>query len=166
MTVDEHGLEAIRNAAEYVDPSVSRGHKNKYIKVAGLDPNDPNFPLPPVGVYIVEGEHGTPFFGDIQDTTISGASKTLFSIAVPVSTKRMLKRLYVSCRQSVKFNLEVDGAVVATLRTGPAQKNDVFIWDPDRGADAGKTIELKAIQSHGPSTDCEAYLLALDQATS
>lgn len=165
MTVDEHGLEAIRNAAEYVDPAVSRGHKDKYIKVAGLKPTDPNYPLPPIGVYLVEGQPGTAFFQDVDDTTSAGTTKTLFSFSVTASTKMLLKRLYVSCRQSVKFSLEVDGTSYGTIRTGPGKTDGVILWDPDREAVAGETIELIADQSHGPATDVEAHFMALSQST-
>lgn len=108
------------------------------------------------------GASGTPFFTETQTTT-TGVLQTLISTTVPALTTRSLSKIVIVCSRSAKIDIKINAAVVGSLRTGAANKNVEFKFEPARDAAAGDTITVEFTQFGGPTgVDVEAYLMATD----
>jgi hypothetical protein len=105
------------------------------------------------------GSAGAPFHEDAQTQTTPGVEQTLISFTVGAGLSRNLNRARVVCRHRVKYNIEVNGQVVGSGRTGAGNLTDDFIWLPGFPVAQSILVELKATQSGGPATDIEAYLM-------
>lgn len=111
------------------------------------------------------GTPGTPIFVDVPNGT-SGAvnvQTTILSSTVPALTTRTISKVKTSTRSAGKFEILIAGSVVGSLRTGPAQMNEEFNFEPGRVANAGETIEVKYTLDRGATgQDVEVYLMATD----
>ena len=108
------------------------------------------------------GAVGTKFFAEDARATTVGVEQTTISETVPVGKTRSISKVVVTCRQSVKYQVFIDGVVVGSGRTSAAKHTDAFTWLPTRDASAGQVIEVKVLQTYGPASDVETYLMATD----
>ena len=108
------------------------------------------------------GSGGTAFHTRDSRVTTPNTEQTVISFNVPASTTRTLSKVVVSCRQRVKFRVEVNSVQVASGRTAPGESNAVFIWAPGYAALTTETVEVFVEQFGGPASDVETYLMATD----
>lgn len=107
------------------------------------------------------GGETVPFF--LQDATVTTPNvlQNIFNFTGPLNRK--ISKIKVSCRQSVTFNLLLnDTIIIASGRTGPARANVEFNFLPYYPIIGSDNIKLNIIQSYGPSTDIECYLMGSD----
>lgn len=118
----------------------------------------------PVTLVVAPTPGAAPFFEGVPATvTTPGAEQVLFSVSVPLSILRQLRRLAVICRMDCVWRLELSSVVVASGRTSPGYPESVFTWNPERPAVAGSSVELFFTQSsYQPVSVVEAYLQAAD----
>jgi len=116
----------------------------------------------PIPVTIVDGEPGTPAFWENETTNDPGNEKTILSGTFTAPT--YASTLVVGCRIESIAKMKVNGSTVATLRTGAAQPNASFSWNPRRGFAIGDNFEVTIkTRAGGPISDCEAFFMALAQ---
>ena len=108
------------------------------------------------------GSSGTPVH--LADSRVStpGSEQTVFSFNVPGATTRTLSRVLVTSRQRVKFRVEVNSVQVASGRTAPGKPDTIFEWNPGLSVATGVLVEVFVLQSTGPASDFESYLMATD----
>lgn len=105
---------------------------------------------------------GTPVWHDVQTVTNPGTEQTLISETVPASMTRTLNKIRVTCRQRVSYTVLIDGSIVGSGRVGAGKYSDDFIWVPGRDAAENLDYEVKVLQSDGPATDIEVYLMVTE----
>lgn len=105
------------------------------------------------------GRYHLSYIGD----TNPGIEQTLINVTVPVGTVREIQKLVVACRSHASYQIEVDGTIIGTGRTGPSNPKDVFEWRPSYAANAGEDITLKLLASSGPIIALEAFLMGVDK---
>lgn len=107
---------------------------------------------------------GNPFYYEAEATITPGVQQTLLNFTVPASEIRVLHLLQISCRFEGDFRVELDGALIGSGRTSPAEPNAVFTWAGGRTADENLDVEVKFTSRTGaPNTEkVEAYLQTTD----
>lgn len=106
------------------------------------------------------GSSGTPFFRQASDIT-DGSSQTLIDETVGVGNTLTLKRVRVTCRRNVTYEILEDATVIGTGRVGAGKLNDDFVFDVDKILAAGTVLKVNIVGS-GPASDVEVYLQALE----
>lgn len=108
------------------------------------------------------GDVGVPrHFQDQRQTTI-GPETTVITTQVPATKTAQLKKVTVTCRQSVKFRVLVEGVEIGSGRTAPGNPNVSFTWGTDYEVQENETIEVKVQQTIGKVSDIESYLTYLE----
>ena len=85
---------------------------------------------------------GTAFHFEAQEDTDPGVAVQLFQLTVPALTKRVLFSLQVICRQQSFWELDLDGTLIASGRTGVAHPVDNFPWFPGKETFATNILTL------------------------
>jgi hypothetical protein len=112
---------------------------------------------------VSESEAGDPVFEDAQSVTTPGIEQTLISTTVPALKLRKLKKVIVTCRQPGKYKIDDGSVIIGSGRTGAANLDSEFKWEPRRDITAGTTLNVKfTADSASPASDVEAYLMASD----
>lgn len=83
-----------------------------------------------------------PFFFDFSDLVSGDAPVTLVSITVPGTDSLYISHLVVSCRTQAYIEVQKNGDVIATLRTGSSAPDQRFDWSPNRECLDGDVIEV------------------------
>jgi hypothetical protein len=112
---------------------------------------------------VSESEAGDPVHEGAQSITTPGLEQTLISSTVPLAKIRKLKKVIVTCRQPGKYTIDDGSVIIGSGRTGAANLDSEFKWEPRRDFSAGTTLNLKFIaDGSSPASDIEAYLMASD----
>jgi len=115
-------------------------------------------------ISLLGGSSGTPFFRENQTVTIPGSTQTLINEIVGVGKTLTIKRVTISCSQSVTYEVKIDSTIVGSGRVGPGNLDSSFVFDVDRTATAGQAVTVTILTQTGrPASDVEAYLQALEQ---
>lgn len=92
-----------------------------------------------------------------------GTSQDLITSTVPIAKVRKLTQATVVCRQHGFYRVTLDGAIIGSGRTGPANNKDSFTWSPRLNASAGQIMKVTFTALTGSSvSDVEAYLMGSD----
>jgi hypothetical protein len=113
-----------------------------------------------IGGDIIPKDDGIPFYYDVVSETDPGIEKVVISYSA--ASNQRLTRLEGSCRMESVVSLVVNGAVVASKRTGAASPNFSFSFDPKRAVSIGHNVQVKIKARAGsPVVNCEFYLMGL-----
>ncbi len=108
-------------------------------------------------------EAGDPVHLASQALTTPNVTQDLITDTVPVGKTRKLNQAFVACRQSGSYTITLDGVIIGSGRTGPANPNSIFTWNPRVSALAGQELKISFLQISGtPVVDVEAYLMGSD----
>lgn len=159
VDVDDHGLEVIKKAAEYVDPASPTKKKDYYLKVGGSPSGDPIPPIPVIGPV------GTHFAS--ENATTPGVEQSLLSMTVGAGIERDLYGAKVVTRVHGKFRVLLNGTLIGSGRTGPSIGDlSTFSWNPRLVLSASDEVEILFQSIAGtPISDVEAYFQASDRST-
>ena len=107
---------------------------------------------------------GVGVFFDSSETITPGSSQDLIDEDVPVGIQRQLSRLKVSCRFEGFYQVLVDGELAGSGRTGPANVDSEYKWDPVRPVEPESNIKVQFTARAGaPATaSVEAHLQCVD----
>lgn len=106
---------------------------------------------------------GVSVYYDATATGTPGIEQTLITFSVPAGKTHELKRLQVSSFRAGKFVVEAGGSIIGTIRSGAAEFNPVFEWDPGRSISAGTLVEVKYTQrADSGASDVEAFLMLIE----
>jgi hypothetical protein len=109
-----------------------------------------------VGTYETAGD---PYFKDVQTTSTPGTEQTLYTETIGAGIDVNLFAVYVICRQEGSYKVQINSDIIASGRTGAAQSNVYFRWQPFRTVEAGQTLSVKFTAMTGkPASDVECYI--------
>jgi len=101
-----------------------------------------------------------PFFFDYAGVPSGPGPTTLISFTNTGSTAMDLNRLEFGCRQDATLQVQQNGNVIGTCKTGVAHPKDNFVWYPARQAAPGDLIEVILTKWTGsPDVDVAAHLM-------
>lgn len=106
---------------------------------------------------------GTPVFFEVSSSTTPGVEQTLISLTVPAATTRFLYQVVVVCRMEGVFKILSDSYLIGSGRTGAAQPNVAFLFNPPRPTSAGSVVDvLFEARVGSPVVDVEVFIHATD----
>lgn len=115
-----------------------------------------------IDVNIVDGhDDGASFYIDAEGTAVADTEVTLITYLVPAGKTLKLKNINATGTFESEVKIKVDGALIGSGRTGPANHNFNYNFDPRREVAEGKTLTV-TIKQRANTPDCatEAYLQA------
>jgi len=118
-----------------------------------------NKPSEPIPTYLTSPANT--FFVQTEETTDPGNDKLILSGTLANDT--LMSRLAVSCRSESRAVLKINGEFVAAIRTGAAQPNASFQWEPKRMFPSGSTYEVTIKSRPGsPINTCDAHMMGIE----
>ncbi len=88
-----------------------------------------------------QNDSGTPFHQDAAAIT-DGTDQQLLTFTVGAGVMRRLLQARVTSDWDGRFTLKLNGSVIGSGRTGPADRNAPFFWTPAKQLLPGDVFEL------------------------
>lgn len=110
-----------------------------------------------------EAMSGTPYFAH-DEATVDGTEQVVLDITVPNDITRQLQQARLTCQWDGSFKVVLNGGVIASGRTGPADRNVPVFWTPARTLSPGDQLQLlfKGAQGVPIGVKVEAQVMASD----
>ena len=107
---------------------------------------------------------GTAFHLHATDSTIViGDPVTILSSTVPALTTRKITNIIISTRAAGKISVKIDGTVIASGRSSPANMNVEINFKPSKSALTGEEITVEFTMLYGKiGQDIDVNLMAND----
>lgn len=155
MSVDDHGIEALRKGAEEFPPGQQAEYRHK-VRVTNASDD-------PIPVVFTEG--GVPVFLDSDPSVVSEEDSWVDVLVstVPAGVERRIQTFIATCRLEGVFQILVDDVRVLHSRTSAASPTVSIQLNPARPIAAQSEIKVQFRARQGsPISDVGAHLMGSD----